>query len=85
VNGTGDENHQIRLSSIPKPSVVVWLFDNGGLAAVAQQNNVHTNVHNRGAQFCFLDGHAARFPRSAYWDARHNRGITNNPSLVWTP
>jgi len=29
------------------------LFDNGGLAAVAQQNNVHTNLHGPGATLPF--------------------------------
>lgn len=85
VNGTGDNNRQVRLSSIPKPTVVVWLFDNGKIAGVAQQNNVHTNLHNRGAQFALLDGHSARFPKRDYWDSHHNVGRTNNPNLVWIP
>jgi len=85
VNGTGEENHPIRISAVPKPSVVVWLFDNGKLAAVAQQNNVHSNLHSRGAQFVFLDGHAARFHRRDYWDSRRNVGLTNNPNLIWIP
>ena len=84
VNGTGSGN-QIKLSSIREPLRVVWLFDNGKLAAVAQQNNVHTNLHNRGAQFTFLDGHAARFRNKEYWDFAKNAGRTNNPSLLWTP
>ena len=63
----------------------VWLFDNGGLAAVAQQNNVHTNLHNQGAQFVFLDGHVARFRNTEYWNFSTNKGITNNPELVWIP
>ena len=84
VNGIGTSN-QVRLSTIPRPERTVWLFDNGKLAAVAQQNNVHTNLHNRGAQFTFLDGHAARFRNSEYWDFRTDRGLTNNPNLIWFP
>ena len=84
VNGAGSGN-QVRLSSIREPLRVVWLFDNGKLAAVAQQNNVHTNLHNRGAQFTFLDGHAARFRNKEYWDFAKNVGRTNNPSLLWIP
>ena len=84
VNGTGSGN-QVRLSTIRHPTRVVWLFDNGKLAAVAQQNNVHTNLHNRGAQFTFLDGHAARFKNLDYWDFSKNAGRTNNPNLVWIP
>ena len=86
VNGTGDPDiRQVRHSSIKEPTRVVWLFDNGGLAGVAQQNNVHTNVHNQGAQFLFLDGHTARFKNSAYWDFVRARGRTNNSEIVWRP
>jgi prepilin-type processing-associated H-X9-DG protein len=84
VNGTGSGN-QVRLGSIRHPVRVVWLFDNGKLAAVAQQNNVHTNLHSRGAQFTFLDGHSARFKNFEYWDFPKNAGRTNNPSLIWIP
>jgi prepilin-type N-terminal cleavage/methylation domain-containing protein/prepilin-type processing-associated H-X9-DG protein len=85
VNDTGTNNRQTRMVSIPKPSATVWLFDNGGLAAVAQWGNVHSNLHNRGAQFVFLDGHAARFRNTEYWNFTTGKGITNNPELVWTP
>ena len=81
VNGT----NQARLNSIPQPAVTVWLFDNGGLAPVAQQNNVHPNLHNHGAQFVFLDAHVARFQNTEYWDFKNSKGITNNPELVWMP
>jgi prepilin-type N-terminal cleavage/methylation domain-containing protein/prepilin-type processing-associated H-X9-DG protein len=84
VNGTGSGN-QIKLMAIHQPIVTVWLFDNGGLAPVAQENNVHTNLHNRGAQFVFLDGHAQRFRNFEYWDFATGKGITNNPELVWFP
>jgi len=85
VNGTGDANHQIPMASVRCPSQVVWLFDNGGLAAVAQQNNVHSNLHNKGAQFLFIDGHVARFRNRDYWDFAAKKGITNNPELAWIP
>jgi prepilin-type N-terminal cleavage/methylation domain-containing protein/prepilin-type processing-associated H-X9-DG protein len=81
VNGT----NQARLGSISRPIVTVWLFDNGGLAPVAEQNNVHPSLHNRGAQFVFVDGHVARFRNTQYWDFKHGKGITNNPELVWMP
>jgi len=84
VNGIGSGN-QVKLSSVHQASRVVWLFDNGKLAAVAQQNNVHTNLHNRGAQFAFLDGHAARFRNVEYWNFPQNAGRTNNPELIWIP
>lgn len=85
INGTGAQNHPVRLSSVPKPPTAVWLFDNGKLAAVAQQNNVHSNLHSRGAQILFLDGHAARFQSRDYWDFARNCGRTNNPAIVWIP
>jgi prepilin-type N-terminal cleavage/methylation domain-containing protein/prepilin-type processing-associated H-X9-DG protein len=85
VNGTGSDNHPIQMASVRRPSQVVWLFDNGKLAAVAQQNNVHTNLHNKGAHFLFLDGHVARFQNREYWNFAADKGITNNPELVWMP
>jgi prepilin-type N-terminal cleavage/methylation domain-containing protein/prepilin-type processing-associated H-X9-DG protein len=85
VNGTGAYNLSTRIGCIQKPSATVWLFDNGKLAAVAQQNNVHSNLHNKGAQFVFLDGHAARFRNFEYWNFTTGKGITNNPDLVWIP
>jgi prepilin-type N-terminal cleavage/methylation domain-containing protein len=84
VNKVGAGN-QVKLSAIRRPTAVVWLFDNGKLAAVAQENNVHTNLHNRGAQFTFLDAHSARFKKNDYWDSSKNVGRTDNPSLVWHP
>lgn len=84
VNLTGAGN-QVRLSKIPQPSATVWLFDNGGTAPVAQQNNVHSNLHSAGANFTFLDGHAARFKNKHYWDFSNNTGRTNNPNLIWIP
>jgi prepilin-type N-terminal cleavage/methylation domain-containing protein/prepilin-type processing-associated H-X9-DG protein len=84
VNGIGSGN-QVPLTSIPHPARTVWLFDNGKLAGVAQQNNVHTNLHSQGATFSFLDGHSARFPNRDYWDFTLDKGRTNNPVLVWLP
>lgn len=84
VNGSGTGN-QIKLSSIPKSASTIWLFDNGKKAAVAQHNNVHTNLHEGGAQFTFLDGHSARFHNSEYWDFSKNQGKLGNPELIWKP
>jgi len=84
VNGSGTGN-KIRLVSIPHPSVTIWLFDNGGTAGVAQWNNVHSNLHNHGAQFVFLDSHVAWFKNTEYWNPKTKKGLTNNPKLVWFP
>jgi prepilin-type N-terminal cleavage/methylation domain-containing protein/prepilin-type processing-associated H-X9-DG protein len=84
VNAIGAGN-QVKHSSIRMPSRTVWLFDNGKLAGVAQQNNVHTNLHSRGAQFVFLDGHARRFRTLEYWNFSTDSGRTDNPELIWMP
>ena len=84
VNGTGHSN-QVKMACIRQPATMVWLFDNGKLAPVAQQNNVHSNLHSRGAQFLFVDGHVTRFRNKEYWNFAGNEGITNNPELVWLP
>lgn len=84
VNGLGTDN-QVKLTSIRQPATTVWLFDNGKLAPVAQENNVHTNLHHQGAQFVFLDGHTTWFRNIGYWDFSAGKGVTNNPELVWSP
>ncbi len=85
VNDTGAANRPVTTDSIKQPTRTVWLFDNGKRAAVAQQNNVSVSVHQRGAQFLFLDGHAARFRAADYWDARADRGRTDHPEILWDP
>jgi prepilin-type processing-associated H-X9-DG protein len=85
-DGTGAADlPRIRLSMIPGPSTVVWLFDSKNKPALGRANFAHTNLHASGAQFLFLDGHAARFSNRDYWDFALNRGRTNHPSLVWQP
>ena len=85
VNGTGVNNRPVKLDSIHRASAVVWLFDTKNLPAVGSWTFVHTNLHNHGAQFTFLDGHAARFGCSAYLDTATCHARTNNPDLVWIP
>ena len=85
VNGTGSNNVSIRISAIRQTSAVVWLFDSKNLPAVGEQNFVHTNLHNHGAQFVFLDGHVMRFRSAEYWNFTTNKGRTNNPDLIWCP
>lgn len=84
VNGSGTGN-QIKLSNIHEPTSTIWLFDNGKRAAVAQHNNVHTNLHSKGAQFTFLDGHSAWFRNTDYWDFQLNKGKLGNTKLRWKP
>jgi len=84
VNGIGAGN-RVKISLILRPTLTVWLFDNGKTNGVAQQNNVHPNLHGGGANFCFLDGHVARFNGRDYWDYGQEKGLTNNPNLIWIP
>ena len=84
VNGVGS-GLQIKISAIPNPAATVWLFDSKNLPAVGSPNFVHTNLHNRGANFLFLDSHVSRFSSSVYWNFAINKPITNNPDLVWYP
>ena len=83
-DGIGANDHvDIKLTAIPaSPSTVVWLFDSKNLPAWGPENYVHTTLHDNGANFVFLDGHAKRFGVSAYRDSAGNL-ITNNPELVW--
>lgn len=85
VDRTGENDTPIRISTIPNPTRVVWLFDNGKRAARAQQNNVHPTIHNRGANFAFVGGNVLWFANREYWDFKGNKGRTNNPSLIWQP
>ncbi len=85
VNGTGAENHPVRLASIAEPTVIVWLFDTKNLPAVGGWSFVHTNLHNAGAQFAFLDGHARRFHNTEYWSFTTNHARLDNPQLRWIP
>jgi prepilin-type processing-associated H-X9-DG protein len=85
VDGTGTEDRPVRLSSIERPAVVVWLFDTKNLPASGYWGFVHTNLHSAGANFTFLDGHAVRFRNVEYWDFTIDKGRTNNESLVWIP
>jgi prepilin-type N-terminal cleavage/methylation domain-containing protein/prepilin-type processing-associated H-X9-DG protein len=85
VNGTGVANQSIRIASVRQPTAMVWLFDSKNLPAVGTANFVHTNLHNQGAQFVFLDGHVARFKNTQYWNFATGKGVTNNPELAWFP
>lgn len=72
------------LSSTPDPGTLVWLYDNGQIAAVAAEGNAHPNAHGAGAQFLFLDGHVQRLSRPAYWDQARNRPRPDPQGLRWT-
>ena len=85
VNGTGADNRPVRLSAIAQPARLVWLFDSKNLPAVGSWSYVHTNLHQHGAQFTFLDGHSRRLRNSAYWDFSRNRPCFDDAVLAWIP
>ncbi len=72
-NGAGMANKPTRISSIRKQTTLVWIFDNKNLPALGTWNFAHTNLHSRGWQCVFLDGHVLRF-RTA-----------NDSGVEWTP
>ncbi len=85
VDGTGADEHRVKLEDLRRPASIVHLFDSKNQPAIGSWSFVHTNLHNRGAQFVFLDGHAGRFKNTEYWNFKTGKGITNNPALVWIP
>ncbi len=85
VDGTDTNDTPKMISSIERPANVVWLFDSKNLPAVGRWSFTHTNLHNGGAHFLFLDGHVARFRAPEYWNLTSNTARTNNPDLVWRP
>jgi len=85
VDGTGNKEHPVQLEDFRRPASVIHLFDSRYKPAIGIESYVHTNLHNRGAQFVFLDGHAARFNNTVYWNFKTGKAITNNPALVWNP
>ncbi len=90
IDGSGATDRKVGLSWFQNSSSIIYLFDSKNEPAVVTSpsspgNFVHTNLHSRGAQFVFLDGHVARFRNKEYWNFKTNKGITNNPELVWIP
>jgi prepilin-type N-terminal cleavage/methylation domain-containing protein/prepilin-type processing-associated H-X9-DG protein len=85
IDGTGSDEHPVKIEDLRNPASIVHLFDNRHEPAIGTSSYVHTNLHNRGAQFVFIDGHAARFKNTEYWNFKTGKGITNNPALVWIP
>jgi len=85
VNKTGSENAPILYSSLKTPSKTVWLFDSKNLPAVGYWNFIHTNIHGKGANILFLDGHVKRHRASEYWDFESKKGRSNTTDLIWIP
>jgi prepilin-type N-terminal cleavage/methylation domain-containing protein/prepilin-type processing-associated H-X9-DG protein len=85
LDGTDKNDRPTRLGTLRLPANTVYLFDTKNLPAVGGAGFIHTNLHRRGAQFLFLDGHSVRFKSTEYWDFAKRRALTNNPNLRWYP
>jgi prepilin-type N-terminal cleavage/methylation domain-containing protein/prepilin-type processing-associated H-X9-DG protein len=85
LDGTEKNDRPTRLGALRHPAGTIYLFDSKNLPAVGSASFIHTNLHNRGAQFLFLDGHSARFKSTDYWDFAKRRALTNNPNIRWYP
>jgi len=90
VNGTGSSGKSLPLGAVPRASSVVYMFDNKNIPAVHANANspgrfAHTNLHQQGAQFLFLDGHVAHLHQRQYWNFNLDEGRTDNSDVVWIP
>jgi prepilin-type N-terminal cleavage/methylation domain-containing protein/prepilin-type processing-associated H-X9-DG protein len=72
----------VKLHRFAKPSAQVWIFDSKNLPALGSASFVHTNLHNGGAQFSFLDGHAQGLKKEFYRHPETGKPFAH-PSLVW--
>ena len=82
------DSFERRLHNVQRPSRLerlVWMFDSKNLPAVGTWAFVHTNLHNGGAHFLFLDFHVAGFRNVNYWDFTAGQGRTNHPAIQWIP
>ncbi len=85
VDGFADKDHPRRMGTLLHTDAIVWIFDSKNLPAIGGWTFVHTNLHNRGAQLSFVDGHARRFRLVDYWDTERRQARTNNPAIIWRP
>jgi prepilin-type N-terminal cleavage/methylation domain-containing protein/prepilin-type processing-associated H-X9-DG protein len=90
LDGTGASDRTVRMDLFKHPSRCVFLFDNRREPAVhtfptSPGSYVHTNLHDDGANFAFLDGHSARFKKAEYWNSATGRANTNSALVVWMP
>jgi prepilin-type N-terminal cleavage/methylation domain-containing protein/prepilin-type processing-associated H-X9-DG protein len=92
VNGTGELNMPaVRLSSIKRPTVSVWMFDAKRNNPVIQpisgsRNPLHTDLHNKsGMNIAYLDGRVSFEKSEDYARPVTGYANTNNPAIVWRP
>ncbi len=82
-DGTGDDDLKlVKVHRFANPSAQVWMFDSKNLPALGGASFVHTNLHNGGAQFNFLDGHAQGLKKEMFRHPETDKPFAH-PSLVW--
>ena len=79
LNGSGRDSRPRHLDSFAEPSRTVWIFDNGGRAAVAGPGNLHRTIHRGAANILFLDGGVRRANRPG------SGGQFPEKPLLWQP
>ena len=84
INGTGAGN-RVKLSGIVSPNQTIWMFDNGGLAAVGGWNQVHTNLHSKGSNFLFLDASVDHRNNFDYWNFEDRKAKVSPHGMQWLP
>ena len=85
VDGRGDNDLPTQIHAYARPQRLVWLYDNGGLAAVAGRNNAHTNLHRGGAHFGLLDGSVRHHTAADYMNTKTDAMARAEPVLQWVP
>ena len=85
VDGTGADEHRVKLEDLRRPASIVHLFDSKisppsvrGLSSIPICTIAARNLFSSMAT-------PRRFKNTEYWNFKTNKGITNNPALVWIP
>ena len=84
VNGTGHSN-QVKMASVRQPATMIWLFDNGGLRQLHNEIMCTPICITAARSFSLLMATSRGFATRSIGISPRNKGITNNPELVWIP
>jgi len=85
LDGSGDSDAPTRLGSIESPSRMVWMFDSKNLPAVGRWTFAHTNLHGKGTQIAFLDGHVRQISNVSGKTFDSKTGISTDGEVRWIP
>lgn len=92
VNGDSKKTgsgFRVRITSIPRPVVSVWMFDTRHNRPVnapySTRNVLFSDLHGEGQNFVFLDGHVEQAKAGEYLDEASGRARPDNPNFIWRP